>query len=69
MAMELSYTYWEAAEGGYIGFINQYPDHWTQGETQEELEDMLKSLYDDLMKFDDIKTAVPQKIGKLVLAV
>ena len=47
--MELSYTYWEAAEGGYIGFINQYPDYWTQGETLNELEDMLKSLYDDLI--------------------
>ena len=54
--MELSYTYWEAAEGGYIGFINQYPDYWTQGETLNGLEDMLKSLYNDLMEFGDIYT-------------
>ena len=67
--MELTYTYWEASEGGYIGFINQYPEHWTQGDTQEELEDMLKFLYDDLMEFEDIESATPQKIGKLVLAV
>ena len=67
--MELLYTYWEATEGGYIGFMNQYPDHWTQGETQEELEEMLKSLYDDLVKFDDTASLIPQKIGKLVLAV
>ena len=26
-AMQLSYTYWEAPEGGYIGFLNQYPDY------------------------------------------
>jgi predicted RNase H-like HicB family nuclease len=39
--MELSYTFWEAVEGGYIGFINQLPDYWTQGETIEELEKCL----------------------------
>ncbi|GMO50871.1 MAG: hypothetical protein Pg6C_15100 [Treponemataceae bacterium] len=67
--MELRYTYWEAAEGGYIGFINQFPDYWTQGETQEELETMLKSLYEDIQAFDDIHSAVPEKTGTLVLAV
>jgi predicted RNase H-like HicB family nuclease len=67
--MELSYTFWQAAEGGYIGFINQYPAYWTQGETKEELERMLKSLYDDLITFDDIKAAVPQQTGTLVVTV
>jgi predicted RNase H-like HicB family nuclease len=66
--MELSYTYWEAEEGGYIGFINQYPNYWTQGETLEELEMMLKSLYKDLLEFGDIQSAVPQKTGNLVVA-
>jgi predicted RNase H-like HicB family nuclease len=63
--MKLTYTYWGAEEGGYIGFINQYPDYWTQGETVNELEVMLKSLYEDLQQFDDIKTAVPEKSGIL----
>ncbi|AEF80456.1 type II toxin-antitoxin system HicB family antitoxin [Leadbettera azotonutricia] len=66
--MELSYTYWEAEEGGYIGFINQYPNYWTEGETIEELEIMLKSLYKDLLEFGDIQSAVPQKTGNLVVA-
>ena len=52
--MRLSYTYWEAKEGGYIGYLNQYPDYWTQGESTEELGRMLVSLYDDIMQFDDI---------------
>ncbi|GMO39073.1 MAG: hypothetical protein Pg6B_11180 [Candidatus Azobacteroides pseudotrichonymphae] len=56
--MELSYTYWEAKEGGFIGFINQKPDYWTEGETLEELEAMLKSLYQDLNEFCDIKNTV-----------
>jgi predicted RNase H-like HicB family nuclease len=45
--MELSYTYYEY-EGWYIGYINDYPDYQTQGQTLEELEEMLKSLYDDI---------------------
>jgi predicted RNase H-like HicB family nuclease len=67
--MELTYTYWAAEEGGLLGFINQYPDYWTQGETREELESMLESLYEDLMTFDDIKSAVPEHTGKLLLTV
>jgi predicted RNase H-like HicB family nuclease len=66
--MELSYTYWEAEEGGYIGFLNQYPNYWTQGDTLAELEIMLKSLYKDLLEFGDIQSAVPQKTGKLIVA-
>ena len=48
--MNLSYTYWEAREGGYIGYLNQYPDYWTQGDSIEELEKMLVSLYSDIMQ-------------------
>ncbi|GMO55825.1 MAG: hypothetical protein Ta2C_11070 [Candidatus Endomicrobiellum trichonymphae] len=66
--MELSYTYWEAKEGGFIGFINQNPDYWTEGETLEELEAMLKSLYQDLNEFTDIKNTVIEKTGKLIVA-
>ena len=61
--MQLSYTSWEAKEGGYIGFLNQYPDYWTQGDSIEELERMLVSLYGDIMQFDDIRPAVPEHTG------
>jgi len=67
--MKLSYTYWNAKEGGYIGFLNQYPNNWTQGESIEELESMLSSLYDDIMQFDDIQSAVPEHTGLLTVAV
>ena len=67
--MELSYTFWEAKEGGYIGYINQYPDYWTQGESIEELEKMLFSLYEDIKKFDDIRPAVPERTGSIAVAV
>jgi len=67
--MNLTYTYWNAKEGGYIGFINQFPDYWTQGESIEELESMLVSLYDDIIQFDDIQSAVPERTGQLAVAV
>jgi len=67
--MNLSYTFWEAKEGGYIGFINQFPDYWTQGDSIEELESMLSSLYEDIIQFDDIQSAVPERIGQLAVAV
>ena len=65
--MQLSYTYWEAPEGGYIGFLNQYPDYWTQGDSIEELEKMLASLYGDIMQFDDIHPAVPEHTGLIAI--
>jgi hypothetical protein len=68
IGMELSYTWWGAEEGGYIGFINQYPDYWTQGETIKELEMMLKSLYHDIKTFDDIKQPVSEHTGTLLFA-
>ena len=39
--MELEYIYFEADEGGYIGYFVDFPQHVTEGETIEELEEML----------------------------
>lgn len=43
--MEMRYTYFEAEEGGYAGYFDDFPQHVTQGETIEELEDMLADMY------------------------
>ncbi|MDR2922175.1 MAG: type II toxin-antitoxin system HicB family antitoxin [Treponema sp.] len=67
--MNLSYTYWEAKEGGYIGYLNQYPDYWTQGDSIDELKKMLGSLYNDIMQFDDIQPAVPEHTGLITVTV
>lgn len=40
-------VYWEE-EGGWLGYIQEYPDYWTQGETVDDLKDHLKDLYKDL---------------------
>ena len=43
--MKLSYTYFEAEEGGYVGFFDEFPQHVTEGESLEELEEMLADMY------------------------
>ena len=32
----------------WLGYLERYPDYWTQGETQEELRGNLRDLYRDL---------------------
>jgi hypothetical protein len=60
--MKMAYTYFEAAEGGYIGFLDSFPDWWTEGETVRELERMLVSSYRD---FNDIMTGESTKAALL----
>jgi hypothetical protein len=45
--MEFGYTYWKD-DGWYVGYLDDYPDYTTQGETLEEFETMLRSLYNDI---------------------
>ena len=44
--MELLYTYWQEKDGWFLGYLNDYPSHWTQGKTLKELEEMLIDLYE-----------------------
>lgn len=41
------YIYWQD-QGVWIGYLQDYPDYWTQGESQEDLESHLRDLYKDL---------------------
>ena len=43
--MKTTITYWKATDGRYLGYLNTYPDHWTQGATVEDLKDHLRDLY------------------------
>ena len=43
--MEMSYTYWDGENGWLIGYLNEYPEQWTQGKNINELEEMLIDLY------------------------
>lgn len=43
--MKTKYTYWKEKDGIYLGYLNDYPDHWTQGESLDDLREHLKDLY------------------------
>ena len=42
--MKTSFTYWKEPDGRYLGYLNDYPDHWTQGENFDDLKDSLRDL-------------------------
>jgi predicted RNase H-like HicB family nuclease len=43
----VKFVYWEE-EGAWLGYLQDYPDYWTQGETLDDLRDHLRDLYHDL---------------------
>jgi predicted RNase H-like HicB family nuclease len=48
---EMSYTYWEGESGWLVGYLNNYPEQWTQGKDVNELEEMLIDLYENILRY------------------
>jgi predicted RNase H-like HicB family nuclease len=44
---KLKYIYWQD-EGMWLGYLEDYPDYITQGESIEELQGNLKDIYKEL---------------------
>ena len=42
-----NYIYWQD-QGQWLGYLQDYPDYWTQGQSLEELQSHLRDLYQDL---------------------
>lgn len=60
----VKFVYWEE-DGVWLGYLQDYPDYWTQGETLEDLKEHLESLYADLSSGD-----LPgiRKLGELIVS-
>ena len=43
----VKFVFWQE-DGFWIGYLQDYPDYWTQGETLADLKDHLRDLYRDL---------------------
>lgn len=43
--MRTRFTYGKEADGRYLGYLNDYPDHWTQGEDLEDLKEHSRDLF------------------------
>ncbi len=46
--MTIRYGGWREEDIG-LGYLEEFPDSWTQGETIEELEENLRDMYRELM--------------------
>ena len=44
--MKIKFTFWKELDGRYLGYLNSHPDHWTQGDTLEDLKEHLRDLYE-----------------------
>jgi len=66
--MEVPYTYWEAEDGWFVGYLNDYPDHLTQGHDLAELEEMLTDIY-HIRQDEEKRLAQKRKSGILRLQV
>ena len=58
------YVYWQQ-DNFWLGYFEEFPDYMTQGETLEDLQEQLKSLYQDLTSGD-----IPgiRRVGDLTVA-
>jgi predicted RNase H-like HicB family nuclease len=43
--MKIRITYWRESDGRYLGYLNEYPDHWTQGDDLADLQEHLRDLH------------------------
>ena len=41
------YVYWQE-EDMWLGYLEEYPDYWTQGQSREELQENLKDIFQEL---------------------
>lgn len=43
----LRYVYWQE-DDAWLGYLEEFPDYWTQGESLDDLIAHLKGLYQDM---------------------
>jgi predicted RNase H-like HicB family nuclease len=45
--MTVRYVYWQE-NNQWLGYLEEFPDYWTQGETVDDLKEHLRDLFEDL---------------------
>jgi len=59
----VKYVYWQE-DDAWLGYLDEYPDYWTQGNTLDDLLEHLRDIYLDLSQ-GHIQGA--RKAGELVI--
>lgn len=44
MPTTIKYIYWQE-DDAWLGYLEEYPDYWTQGETLDDLIEHIRDLY------------------------
>lgn len=65
MQTKVNFTYWVESDGKFLGYLNQYPDHWTQG---NDLEDLKNHLIDLFHLFTTDQIIGIKKVEELIVA-
>lgn len=47
--MTVRYVYWQEGDH-WLGYLEDFPDYWTQGEALEDLKQHLRDLFEDLSR-------------------
>ena len=48
--MTTKFTYWKEGDGKFLGYLNDYPEHWTLGEFLQDLKGELRDLHKTFSK-------------------
>ena len=73
--MKPRFTYWKEKDGRYLGYLNDYPDHWTQGENLDDLKEHLKDLFHTfkaeqipgIRKVEELEVACNEILAKRII--
>jgi predicted RNase H-like HicB family nuclease len=47
--MKASFTYWQEEDGMFLGYLNKFPDQWSQGDDLDDLKVQLLDLHQTLI--------------------
>ncbi|HCE56202.1 MAG TPA: hypothetical protein DER09_00030 [Prolixibacteraceae bacterium] len=61
--MELKFKYWKD-NNFWVGYLELFPDYWTQGKDEDELQENLRELYVELTS-GELPNPIKQGILKI----
>jgi hypothetical protein len=56
---------WEE-DDAWVGYLQDYPDYWTQGDSLDDLKEHLKDLYADLSSGVDSRRSASRGSGRVM---
>ena len=60
----IKFVYWQE-DRAWLGYLQDYPDYWTQGETLDDLKNHLRDLFAELTRGE---LPAIRKVDELVVA-